>query len=640
MSGPVPSQEFLALQRAVAGRYSLEREIGRGGMGIVFLARDVALDRPVAVKLLPPLLASHDMKERFLREARTAARLSHPNIVPIHLVEERDDLVYFVMAFVDGESLGQQIRRRGRLPPSQVARVVQQVAWALAYAHKEGIVHRDIKPDNILIERDSGRAMVTDFGIARVARGDAVSGQGELVGTLHYMSPEQATGDSVDGRSDIYALGVTAFHALTGRLPYDGPTLPAVLHQQAGAPAPRVATLARHAPPQLAEAVDRCLERDRLRRFSTAADLATAVAPGVVARKEVPPEVRTLLRNLREAGIVGGAAGVVGYWFAIFGGMLDMTWQGGAHVPIVAIAVLAGWLLAFPAMMIGHARRILEKGMDADHVLDALADEARALEEEMELTGRSRARRIRRNREQWIRFGFPLAIFGGGLAIPALFEDPFLAFNFIIFFAAGLVGIGAGPSVDEDSPLRALPLYDRLLAGRFGRLLFRLAGIGLRRPDVSLAQTSQHTEAALASAADRIFDQMPSHVRQRFSTVPDVIEHLKQHAAALRQREEELNRSIATADHGSARGEGPGNLEATRSMVSERLEQTVAALEHIRLNLLRLHAGVGSPDELTADLDKARAIGEAVDAELAGQRDVAHLLASPGGRSTLPSAQT
>ncbi len=146
--------EFLALQEAVAGRYSIERELGRGGMGIVYLARDVALDRPVAIKLLPPhLAAAPDSRERFLREARTAGKLSHPNIVPIHLVEERGDLVYFVMAYVDGESLGERIRRRGALPPSQAVRIVQEVAWALAYAHKEGVVHGDIKPDNILLEK-------------------------------------------------------------------------------------------------------------------------------------------------------------------------------------------------------------------------------------------------------------------------------------------------------------------------------------------------------------------------------------------------------------------------------------------------------------------------------------------------------
>jgi serine/threonine protein kinase len=168
------SAVFRQLQRVLAGRFSLEREIGRGGMGLVYLTRDVTLDRPVAIKVLPPRLAADpEYRTRFLREARTAAGLSHPNIVPIHLVEERDGLVYFVMAYVDGESLGDRVRRAGPLRPAEVARLVQEVAWALGYAHGRGVIHRDVKPDNILL--DKGSALVTDFGIARVAAARAVA---------------------------------------------------------------------------------------------------------------------------------------------------------------------------------------------------------------------------------------------------------------------------------------------------------------------------------------------------------------------------------------------------------------------------------------------------------------------------------
>ena len=168
------SADVLALERAVAGRYALERELGRGGMGVVLLARDLSLDRLVALKLLPTLLATQPLlRERFLREARTAAGLAHPNIVPIHAVEAHDDLAFIAMGFVDGETLAERVRRRGPLPPREVARILREVAWALAYAHGRGIVHRDIKPDNILIERGSGRALVTDFGIARPVEGSS-----------------------------------------------------------------------------------------------------------------------------------------------------------------------------------------------------------------------------------------------------------------------------------------------------------------------------------------------------------------------------------------------------------------------------------------------------------------------------------
>src|SRR2546423_1213232 len=164
-----PTTELLDLQAALAGEYSLQRELGRGGMGVVYLARDVQLDRDVAIKVLPAHLAGDAAaRERFLREARMAARLSHPHIVPIHRVSEASGFVFFVMSYVEGETLGERLRTRGPLPPADVTRVMREVAWALAYAHGRGIVHRDVKPDNILLEAATGRAMVTDFGIAHV----------------------------------------------------------------------------------------------------------------------------------------------------------------------------------------------------------------------------------------------------------------------------------------------------------------------------------------------------------------------------------------------------------------------------------------------------------------------------------------
>ena len=196
--------DFDALRLALAPRYLLERQLGRGGMGVVYLATDVRLDRLVAIKVLPPdrsrITAA---RARFLREARTAARLSHPNIVPIHAVEERDDLVYYVMTHVDGETLDQRVRRLGLLPPMDVARLLRDVAWALGYAHAHGVIHRDIKPDNILFDAATGRALVADFGIARVgatAAGAATSQ--EVFGTAEFRRPEQATGGPADGRTE------------------------------------------------------------------------------------------------------------------------------------------------------------------------------------------------------------------------------------------------------------------------------------------------------------------------------------------------------------------------------------------------------------------------------------------------------
>src|SRR4029077_3056649 len=168
---PAFDRLFLDFQSALAGRYSLERELGRGGMGIVYLAREVRLDRLVAIKLLPPARASDGrLRDRFLREARTAAKLSHPHIIPIFAVDEVGEFVFFAMAYVAGETLTERVSRRGPLPPSDAARVLREVAWALAYAHSQGLVHRDVKPDNIMLEETTGRALVADFGIAGLVR--------------------------------------------------------------------------------------------------------------------------------------------------------------------------------------------------------------------------------------------------------------------------------------------------------------------------------------------------------------------------------------------------------------------------------------------------------------------------------------
>ena len=239
MSEQHPSVDslFLSFQLAVAGRYSIDREIGRGGMGIVYLAKEVHLDRMVAIKLLPPDRASESsLRERFLREARLAAKLSHPNIIPIHAVDEVGEFVFFVMAFVDGETLAHRVRTRGPLPSSEGARVLREVAWALAYAHAQGLVHRDVKPDNILLETASGRVLVADFGIAAAA-GD-VSADG-VSGTPEFMSPEQCAGDDIDRRSDLYSLGIIGYYVLTGVLPFTGPDIRSILtRQMATAPRP------------------------------------------------------------------------------------------------------------------------------------------------------------------------------------------------------------------------------------------------------------------------------------------------------------------------------------------------------------------------------------------------------------------
>ena len=202
--------------------YEILEELGRGGMAIVFKAREKQLERDVAIKVLPFSLAfDKEFVERFQREARTSAKLEHPSIIPIYRVGKSGRVIYFVMKFLRGKPLSSVLAARGTLPPAEIRQVLVQVTRALAYAHKSGIVHRDIKPDNIMFD-EHGQAVVTDFGIAKAASGGKLTGTGMSIGTPHYMSPEQARAQSLDGRSDLYSLGVVAFQCLTGRVPFDG----------------------------------------------------------------------------------------------------------------------------------------------------------------------------------------------------------------------------------------------------------------------------------------------------------------------------------------------------------------------------------------------------------------------------------
>src|SRR2546427_537908 len=214
--------ELDLVREQLKDEYEIVDELGRGGMAIVFKAREKQLERDVAIKVLPFSLAfDKEFVERFQREARTSAKLEHPSIIPIYRVGKSGRVIYFVMKFLRGKPLSSVLAARGTLPPAEIRQILVQVARALAYAHKSGIVHRDIKPDNIMFD-EHGLAVVTDFGIAKAASGGKLTGTGMSIGTPHYMSPEQARAQALDGRSDIYSLGVVAYQSLTGRVPFDG----------------------------------------------------------------------------------------------------------------------------------------------------------------------------------------------------------------------------------------------------------------------------------------------------------------------------------------------------------------------------------------------------------------------------------
>jgi serine/threonine-protein kinase len=303
------------LRDALAGRYTLERALGAGAMGRVFLGRDVTLDRPVAVKVInPDLAASATVRDRFLLEARTVAKLRHPNIVAVHAAGEAAGHLYFVMEYVAGDSLRDLMDRVKRVDAERAVAILGDVADALAYAHTQGVVHRDVKPENVLLDGQTGRAMLTDFGIARAlsaADDGRLTGTGLLVGSPRYMSPEQASGErALDGRSDIYSLGLVGYEMLVGESPYAGASAASMIAKHVTEPAPPVAKRAPGAPAALAGAIDRALAKDPAERWPEAGAMAQALRGGDVGGPRGTRPRPT--RSRRWVPVVGAMTAILG----------------------------------------------------------------------------------------------------------------------------------------------------------------------------------------------------------------------------------------------------------------------------------------------------------------------------------------
>ena len=492
-------------------------------MGIVLLARDVALDRPVAIKLLPAHLAARpEERDRFIEEARTAAGLAHPNIVPIHVVEARGESVFFVMGFVDGETLRDRVERAGPLPPRLAMKLLQEVAWALGYAHQRGVIHRDVKPDNVMIERATERALVTDFGIALGRRAAGGTG-GPIVGTARYMSPEQACGEPVDARSDLYSLGATFFYALTGRAPFEGSNLTKQVYEAA----PLVQAIRPEVPAKLAAVIDRLLRKAPTERFQTGDDVARVVGEVRGRDFRAPPLVRAFVRNAQVSTMVLLALALAGQRVTVSQGSVSVSLGGPGVI---------GAILIFQLVVV--ARRLLKDGYAFGDIRAALLAEAQVQQEEAEVVKQRR-----------------------------LFR-------------------------------RLDTLWYRLWAGRVGRWFFRLAGIGLRATTRPALPSIERTELVLGRSALAAYKALPEAERRRTSDLPRVLERLETGAEALR----------AEGDTG------------------QRLTDAVAALEHLRLALVKQQSGLGSASDLTLALEHARAIGDHVERRLAAAGEAQGLL--------------
>lgn len=296
---PAPDPLLERLRHATLGDYDVATELGRGGMAAVYLAHDLSLDRKVAIKvMLPELTRGPEMVERFRREARTAANLSHPHIIPIYQVREVDGMVFFVMKFVEGRSLDSIVQERGALPVRMVETILAQTASALAYAHRKGIIHRDIKPANIMLDED-GWAVVTDFGIAKVSDASMLTTTGATMGTPYYMSPEQCSSKPVTGQSDQYSLGIAAYELLTGRPPFDGQNLMEVMSGHFFTPPPPIQQKRPECPTRLEEIVQRMIAKEPAERFPSLDDVVTALAMPALAHDD---PIRSQMIELAKSG--------------------------------------------------------------------------------------------------------------------------------------------------------------------------------------------------------------------------------------------------------------------------------------------------------------------------------------------------
>ena len=618
---------FLDFQSAIAGRYSLEKELGRGGMGVVYLAREVRLDRPVAIKLLPPSKASDPrLRERFLREARTAAKLSHPNIIPIHAVEEIGEFVFFAMAYIEGETLTERVRRRGPLAPSEASRVLRDVAWALAYAHGQGVIHRDVKPDNILLE-NNGRVLVADFGIASVVAGAGALATGEVVGTPEFMSPEQALGDVVDPRSDLYSLGIVGYFACSATLPFAAEKATDVLAKQVTEPAPPLSAVAPLIPRRLGQAIDRCLAKEPADRPDGPAALAEQLSHALEQRRELPVALRAFVKH--DARLDG--SGVLLWPFV----MLIATpfvgfWTGSVAAGFVTL--VSGYTLVPLGVLVNRARKLLNVGFGhGDLGVAFKAEIDRSREERSFGLGHGGGPSVFERILRWISaIGFGTAVFA--LAGFAASDPPNYPLMMLLAWSitGGIAsGIGALVMLQRRRDVDA-EFWGRLWTGRVGRWLFGIARMFTGAKALPASLTHRPTELALGMAAEQLYDTLPKDTRRQLRDLPDVVHRLEQDAQRMRARLEELQEALADVGQRGSLDPAIGvrhdrivaDLSAERDLVQQRLKDAVAALETIRLNLLRLHAGTGTVRSLTTDLELAREVARDIDAQADGLREV------------------
>ena len=630
-SGAPVDPLFLSFQDALAGRYSIDRELGRGGMGVVYLAREVHLDRLVAIKLLPPDKAAEPtLRDRFLREARLAAKLSHPNIIPIHAVEDRAGFVYYVMAFVDGETLTQRVRARGPMSSTDAARVLREVAWALAYAHGQNVIHRDVKPDNILLEHATGRVLVADFGIAAAVEDTGADG---VSGTPEFMSPEQVLGKALDARSDLYGLGATAFYAFSGRFPFEGSSTTEVLAKQVTEAPPTLASTGISVPRKLAALVDRCLAKEPGSRPSNAQALAEQLGLALERRRELPAALRAFVKR---SGRIDGGGSLIA-WVGLLTGSIYTSAYLGSTAGVTAFTV--GVILGPLAYMVHVARRLTLLGFTHDDLGPAFQQEIEQAREELAADKRRGVSRVER-------FLLPVAkstaaVFGLLLGVSFLPLPVTFKYRYIVPWMALA---GAATTIATTNYLALVQrrrdvdteFWARVWLGRIGKSVFGIAKKLLGSRVRATAVTHRATELSLGMAAEQLFESLPKDTQRALADLPAALRRLQDDAQLLRKHYDEIQEALAgivdEADTKEYR-----ELRATRDSIHAKLGEAVAALETIRLNLLRLHAGSATVEGLTTHLGLAADVSAEVERLIAAHDEVERSIAFPRQRAPTPA---
>lgn len=638
----------LHLQDAIGDRYALERELGRGGMGCVWLARDLRLDRPVAIKVLHPELAMRaPAREQFLREARTAASLSHPHIVPVLGVESRGDTTFLVMAMIDGETLGARVRRRGPLPGAEVERMVREIGSALGYAHARGVVHRDITPENVLVERESGRALLVDFGLAQLGE----DGAGMVAGTPGYVAPEVIRGDPAASASDLYALGATAWFALTGAPPYVGESAGEVLAKHLVQALPDLPLAARGTSRRLSGALRACLEKDPGARPGNVTSLLAGLdaGPPPVAIPPALVEWFTRWDRIRVAYAIATPVlalqllVLMEYYLGRGGGALRVAAMGSWALSTLLVP-LAAHLMA----ELGALRRLAARGFGIGDIRAAWDHWTERLRQEHRRDGLPPLA---------ARVLFDLTVVGtvviaAGSVIaltllPALVAPAELQWTQLALMSLGswlFLGTAAGLSINLLAP--GVRLHPDGLLRRLGRRFWRgtLAGLAARavraRSARALAASStvhRNTELVLGLAIDTLWKALPAEQREGRADVPAVAASLQHGAEELRAM---LTRLVEARD--ALPGDDPEGerLDRVAATITQQHRAAVGQLETLRLQLLRavalrtVTADLG--DEIAAACDAERALL----AGIAGAVEVRAALARPPRRSSVQHTPT